>query len=351
MPVSAARASLLPALPVLPVLLGLLALAPAANAEEMLVDGIAAQVGNDIVLVSEVMEMVGPGEQRMRAAGAPETEIAKLRAAGLEEMIEWRMIERIVRETELYATDAEVDQTIEDIANGNGITVAQLEESVASQNMSFDDYKEQIKRELEKRKIVSALVAPGVHVEESDVKAAYRDRFASQPTGGVQVHLRQILVPAGEEVKRTMEEACMLVAMLRERIVRGESFEELAQEYSAAAPEHGGDIGWLHEQSLANWMVVSISEVEDGGVSNVVELPFGCNLIKVVERRQFEPLSYDDAKPALHAQLFEESLAEEYRSWMEEMRKSTFIERRGYFAEAARLREQTMLDKERSGLP
>ena len=56
----------------------------------------------------------------------PAVEIAKLRAEGLEKMIEWRLIEQVVRDAELYATDEEVDETIEAIASENGITVEQL---------------------------------------------------------------------------------------------------------------------------------------------------------------------------------------------------------------------------------
>jgi hypothetical protein len=76
-------------------ILCLAALLPApAGADEMLADGIAAQVGTEIVLYSEVVEVVAPTERQMRAAGAPKSEIAKLRAEGLETMIEWRLIER-----------------------------------------------------------------------------------------------------------------------------------------------------------------------------------------------------------------------------------------------------------------
>lgn len=306
-------------------------------AEELLVDGIAAQVGNDIVLVSEVMEMVGPTEQRMRAAGAPEVEVAKLRAEGLESLIEWRLIERIVRETELHATDEEIDQTVDAIAQDNGITVAELKQSLASQGMSYGEYRAQMKRELERRKIVNAMIANRVSLDEEEVRAAYQEQFAAQPDGGSQFHLRQLLIPAGEENGRSMQESCQLVAQLRERIVAGEAFEELAKQYSAAAPELGGDIGWLHERSLAGWMVQAVAEVPDGGVSEVVQLPFGCTLVQVVERQEFEPVTYERAKPALHAQLFEAKLAEEYREWMEEMRSRTYIERRGYFADASKL--------------
>ena len=60
-------------------LLGLLfamLLAAPGRTDEVLVDGIAAQVGSDIVLISEVMQMVAPNERRICKA-------ASLRVAGM----------------------------------------------------------------------------------------------------------------------------------------------------------------------------------------------------------------------------------------------------------------------------
>jgi hypothetical protein len=65
------RPSLLPVALLALGVAGVLPAGPAAAAER-LVEGIAAQVGGEIILVSEVMEMAGPVEERMRAAGAPE---------------------------------------------------------------------------------------------------------------------------------------------------------------------------------------------------------------------------------------------------------------------------------------
>jgi len=310
-------------------------LAAPGRADEVLVDGIAAQVGSDIVLISEVMEMVAGSERRLRAEGAPESEIAKLRAEGLEQMIEWRLIEKVVRDSELFATDAEVDETIEAIAGENGLTVDQLRQSVTTQDMTYEEYRGEIKRELERRKVVNAMVASQVHVEESEIEDLYRERHQNQPQGGTQVHLRQILVPSGGETGHTLEESCTLVEDLRKQVESGEAFEELARLHSAAAPQHGGDIGWLHEKSMARWMIDLIKPLEPGQVTPVVELPFGCTIIKLVERKEFEPITYEQAKPMLQMEIFETKVAEEYHKWMEELRARTFIERRGYFADAA----------------
>ena len=308
-----------------------------AGADEMLADGIAAQVGTEIVLYSEVVEVVAPTERQMRAAGAPRTEIAKLRAEGLETMIELRLIERVVRDAELFATDEEVDQTIELIARENGLGVEQLKRSLTSQGMSYDEYRAEIKRELERRKVVNALVASRVHVEEKEIQTLYKERYSQQPEGGTTVHLRQMLVPAGEEAGRSLDESCSLVQKLRARVVAGEPFDELAYQNSAAAPQRGGDIGWLHQDSMASWMLDLIEPLEGGQMSDVVRLPFGCTFIELVERQEYEPVSYEKAKTQLQNEVFEQKVSQEYRTWMEELRAHTFIERRGYFADAAQL--------------
>ena len=98
---------------------GLFFSATPASADEILVDGIAAQVGEDVVLVSEVMAMVAEGEKQMRAAGVSEDHIAKLRAQGLERMIEDKLIRNEVRRMEMYASDDEIDETIAMIARDN----------------------------------------------------------------------------------------------------------------------------------------------------------------------------------------------------------------------------------------
>jgi peptidyl-prolyl cis-trans isomerase SurA len=313
--------------------------ASAAPAEEQLVDGIAAQVGNRIVLVSEVMRMVGPQEATMRAAGAPEKEIAKLRASALENLIEARLIEELVRQAELYVSDEEVDQTIASIAEENGLSIEQLKANVVFHGMAFEEYRSQIKRDLERRNVVNAVVGSKVSVEESDTRRLYEQRFANQPDSGVAVHVRQLLVTYGEKPKRDQASACALVEAGLQRIRAGEDFAQVAREMSEVAPKDGGDIGWLHLDSVASWMSAALAPLEPGGTSDVLLLPFGCTLLNLVERREIAPVTYEQAQDALAQELWEQALAEGYREWIEELREKTYIDRRGYFADAGRLGE------------
>jgi hypothetical protein len=60
----------------------------------------------------------------------------------------------------------------------------------------------------------------------------------------------------------------------------------------------------------------------------------------VEESRSFEPVSYEEARDRLYAEIFNRELEQEYERWIEELRSRTYIERKGVFASAARLGEE-----------
>ena len=301
-----------------------------------LIDGIAAQVDGQIVLVSEVMRAVRPQEEAMRQAGAPEQEIAKLRADGLERLIESRLVEKVVAESEAKATDEEITRTIEGIAKENGLTLEQLYASVVFHGLTVDEYRAQIKRDYERRNLVQGMLGSRVKVDEKEVEALYAERYGNQERRR-SVHVRQILRAYGGKTKRDQDTACEEVRLARERVTGGEPFEKVASQVSEAAPRDGGDIGWLPLASVAPWMRDALDGVPEGGISDVLVLPFGCSVLQLVERRVLEPVSYEQAKEPLSRELWERKLDQEYRTWMEQLREHSYIERHGYFAEAASL--------------
>ncbi|HBZ70739.1 MAG TPA: hypothetical protein DEP35_13800 [Deltaproteobacteria bacterium] len=299
-----------------------------ARADEQLVDGIAAQVGPDVVLVSEVNELTSSVETRARAVGANDEDVAKMRAEILERLIERRLLEQMVKRAELQATDAEVDSTIKVIAKENGLTPDQLRQSVEAGGLSYDAYREKIRSEIQRTKVLNVMVRSRVKVDEHEVRKAYDERYAKQPDGGEEVHLRHILVTFGGESHRDEASACGQVHDALSRIRAGDPFEQVAHHLSELNPEHGGDVGWVQVSSLAGWMSGVVHKLEPGQTSDVIRMPFGCNLLQLVERREFKKKSYEEVKPELTAMLFEQKTEEEYVKFVNRLRSQTYIEKK-----------------------
>ena len=230
----------------------LLLLAPTAQAE-IIADGVAAQVGSDIVLVSEVLEAAAPAAARAHAEGASDEELRQIHAQMLEQMIERALIRQVVNRAEIGASEAEVDEAIAGIAKENGLAPEQLQQAVESQGMPYPIYRERIRGEIEHAKVVNDVIAEQVRVSEKEVRALYDEEIARQPEGGEEFDLHLIVVTAKGEKAADREAACQQVSAAHERIAAGEAFAAVARELSDVNPEKGGAQGWVHETVMAAW--------------------------------------------------------------------------------------------------
>ena len=301
-----------------------------------MVETIAAQVGNQIILASEVYELSGPIEDRIRAAGLPTSEIARVRREALDRLIEGELLSSVVERLELTADREEVDTAIEAIAQENGITLEQLINSVQTHGLTLDEYRAKIQGEIERSKVVNAMVRSRIQISDEEIEALYKERFSDQRSGGEEILLRHILVMADGPEKRSVADACEIAAAARTEIVTGtETFPEVARDVSDMNPERGGDLGWMHRKDLAAWMAQTVETMQPGEISEVIEMPFGCNLLEVVERRAFQPVSFEQAKPQLQNIIFQRKTEAEYNKWLDVLRAQTYIERKGPFAAGA----------------
>jgi peptidyl-prolyl cis-trans isomerase SurA len=313
----------------------LLSLLAAGAHAEQIADGVAAQVGTDIVLVTEVLEAAAPMAARAHAEGASNEELRKIHAEMLEQMIERALIRQVVKRAEIGASEAEVDEAIAGIAKENGLTPEQLEAAVEGQGMPYKIYRERIRGEIEHAKVLNDVIAAQVRVSEQEVRAAYDEEIARQPEGGDEVDLHLVVVTAKGEKEADREAACSLVSAAYERIAAGEAFSAVAREVSEANPEKGGAHGWVHETEMAGWMRAAVATLQPGEVSQPLETGFGCALVSISDRRAFIPLPYEEAKPQLRNLLSERQMAAEYQKFIEKIRSQTYIERKGVFSETA----------------
>ncbi len=305
--------------------------APHATAEEQLVEGIAAQVGAEIVLASEVLEITAPVEARMAKAGASPAEYARIRADALDRLIEGKLLSSVVDRLELGADREEVDAAIEAIAGENGLSIEQLLTSVTSHGLTLDEYRAKIKAEIERGKVLNAMVRSRVSVELSEVEALFEERFGDQPEGGDEVYVRHIVIMPRGRNAATPAEACRVAGTARAEIAGGAEFPEVAARLSDMNPERGGDLGWIHRKDLAAWMAGPIDQLEPGQLSPVIEMPFGCNLLQLVDRRTFEPVTFEQAASRLQGYIFNQKTEVEYSKWLDMLRDQTYIEKKGAF--------------------
>jgi len=294
-----------------------------------LVDGIVAQVGTEVVLRSEVDRVAKPMEQKVREKGGTDADIQMMRSDILDKLIERKLIALVAKRAEVDATEFEVDDAITNIAKENHLDLDGLKKSVAAEGVEWDVYRQRVKEEIIQHKILNGMVRSRVKVDEAQIRKLYDQRYGAMPAaGGQELHLVHMAVGAEDGKPASLKAACDKVRRGLARVRNGEDFVTVATEVSQAAP----DLGWLPQNALAPWMQSAVGHLEPGQVSDVIELPVGCAVLTLVERRTVEPLSYDQAKGQLRELLADQAFQDEYVRFIDKLRRQTYVDRRGEFA-------------------
>lgn len=170
---------------------------------------------------------------------------------------------------------------------------------------------------------ISALIpsASGFHILKLLESDAAGGRHVVEQT-----HVEHILVKAEEGRE---DEARARIESLRQRILAGEDFHELARTHSddPGSAVKGGDLGWISGEEVVPAFSSAMQNLPEGELSEPVQSSFGFHLIRVLGRR-----SHDDteayrrahARETLRARKAEEMT----QAWLQRLRDEAYVELR-----------------------
>ncbi len=140
-----------------------------------------------------------------------------------------------------------------------------------------------------------------------------------------QTHARHILVKPSEIM--TDDQARDLVEDLRGRAVAGESFEDLAREYSEdiGSAQEGGDLGWTSPGQMVPEFENRMNTTAVGEISEPVRSQFGWHVIEVVERRE-QDMTEEAVRRKAMERLHQRKYDEELDAWLRRIRDEAFVD-------------------------
>lgn len=148
-------------------------------------------------------------------------------------------------------------------------------------------------------------------VPEAEARAIYDERVKSLPSQE-EVRARHILVKTQEEAKKVADE-----------LKGGGDFSELAKKYSQdRGGEGGGDLGYFTRGQMVKSFEDAAFALEKDKISDPVQTEFGWHILKVEDKRDRQPPSFEEVKDQISASLIQSKL----QSSVQELRDSAKIE-------------------------
>lgn len=311
-----------PFLPVFfsPLLLCLLVVSPAdAFGKRTVLDKSIVTVNNDIVLESDIEAFRKKAKSKnfQDLFGGLDPKKLESRETVLQLLVEEKILDQQVKKLELSVTDAEVDRHIRSITERNGINEVQLKSRLKDLGTSMAEYREGIKRQLERRNLVEREIKPMMEVSDEEVRH-FLLRNGGASGMGQRYELAHILITTKGKIGEARAKK-----ILAEALANPSQFSSLAKDFSddAATSAAGGGLGMLSIDSMAAEFRDAARKTEAGNVyPKVIRTAGGFHLLKVLKS---EALSFADLPEETKAQVRNQVMSQEL-----EKKMSLWIERK-----------------------
>ena len=152
-------------------------------------------------------------------------------------------------------------------------------------------------------------------------------RSGERPVVVEQTRARHVLIVLDELTDEAA--ARRELSALRERVVNGEDFGELARAHSddAGSAPKGGELGWINPGDTVPVFEKAMDSLEPGGLGEPFKSQYGWHIVQVLERRE-----HDDTEAARRAEALRSlrvrKLEEDMQSWVRQVRDEAYVEYR-----------------------
>ncbi|PMG76143.1 peptidylprolyl isomerase SurA [Vibrio lentus] len=185
--------------------------------------------------------------------------------------------------------DARLDQAIEDIAKDNNQTVAQLTASVAEEGLSYNAFREQVRKEIAASEARNALVRRRINILPAEVDNL-ADILAQETNATVQYKIGHIQLRFNDD--QTKEELEAQATDLVEELNNGKDFSTMAYTYSKGPKAlQGGDWGWMRKEEMPTIFADQIKMQNKGSIIGPFRSGVGFHILKIEDVKGLETVA------------------------------------------------------------
>ena len=286
----------------LPTFLLLLAIAtgslwPAATPHAAELDKIIAVVDEDIIMRSELDQLVDKARSDIRRRGSEPPPDSVIQRQVMERLILQKLQLQLAARTGVKVTEEALDKAIEDIAKKNNLTNEKFREILASEGYEFSAFREDIRKEILLSRLRREEVDKRVQVSDREIDN-YISNQKSSLGDDAEYNVSHILieVPSGA-TEREQRAARAKAEEALARLNKGEDFRQVAVSMSDGADAiEGGELGWRKLTEIPSLFADTVREFQVGQISGVITSSSGFHIVRLEGRRDGDTIIVEQTK-------------------------------------------------------
>jgi parvulin-like peptidyl-prolyl isomerase len=318
-----------------------LAAGAALASDVRIIEQVVAKVNGEIVTASELARnrrlLEGELKQQGLTGVKLQTELAQREKDLLRDRIDSMLLVQKAKELDINV-DSEVTKQLADIQRNFKIADQdKFHDFVREQSgMQFEDYRQQMREELLKRRLIGEQVGSKITVPHSDVEKYYKehqDEFVREE----RVFLSEILISTAGKEEKEIPALEKKAKSLVERARNGEKFPELARDNSDSdSAKDMGQLGPAARKDLQAKIADLVFSQQRGYVSDPIRAQNGFLILRVDDKHTAGLAPLEEVDNEITQKLYQPLYEPSIRNYLTTLRKDAFLEiREGYLDSGA----------------
>lgn len=272
---------------ILPLIFMFLAV-PQVLAKNVLQDKIEAVVNQDVILSSDLQRAQLDIQERYKNNVQTLPSGDELTKQVLDKLIIDRLQLQIAQRIGLRINDAQLQQTLQQLAQKNGLTLEQLQEQLEKQGKNYAAFVDSIRDELTINEIRQIEVRRRIAISEQEVEQMVK-RINAEGQKNTQFNFVHLLLRLDEESSAAEQQRVEKKAQdLLKKIKSGANASQLAL-LNSQGPKasEGGDWGWRTINEMPTLFAGAFNEQQTnkGDVIGPFKSDLGLHIIKIIDKK------------------------------------------------------------------
>lgn len=255
-------------------------------AEIVKIDRIVAVVDQVVITENELADRIKIVTAQLEKQGTQLPPQNVLEKQILERLINDRLQINYANQTGIRVDDAQLDKTIERIAEQNKLQIDEFKQALAAEGISFRKFREDIRNEIMLARLREREVDNRINVTEAEV-----DNFlttqSSRNDAQDEYEVSHILVRAPEEgAPEDLQKLKAKAEQALKQLQGGANFAQVSAAFSDAPNAlEGGNLGWKTSTQLPALFIDALKPLQKGQLSAILRSPNGFHILKLTDRR------------------------------------------------------------------
>lgn len=275
------------------------ALPPPTPAPGVLLDRVVALVNDGIVTQSELDDNIAQVVSRMRQQNIQLPPEDVLRRQVLDRLVMDKIQSQRAERIGIKVSDEMLGAQLTQLAQANGITLAQLPEALAREGINYASFREDMREDIARQMLRRREVLNQVNITPRELDQ-FMERLKRLPDERAEYNFSHILIALPSDA--TQEQNAEVTARAQEvyeRAVNGEDFAQLAIAYSNSQTAlEGGLMGWRRGAELPTLLAETIASLRPGQVARPIAATNGMHIVRLNDMRSADG---DPVQQQIHA--------------------------------------------------